>query len=83
MVGPLLLAIYEMNAKAVAAMVKHDKSLNLRESLRGPALKDSCWILTYTKKVQGAEIEMTRKFSNLGMALLVTDDDIQLMAVLV
>ena len=35
------------------------------------------------KKVQGAEIEMTRKFSNLGMALLVTDDDIQLMAVLV
>lgn len=35
--SPLLLAIKASNLKAVKDLLEHDKCLNLRESLRGPA----------------------------------------------
>lgn len=79
MVGPILLAIDAMNARAVAAILKHDIHLNLRESLRGPKdqlfmVEEGHWIYTYTKKVQSQSVKMTRTFSNLGMALLVAKE---------
>lgn len=88
-VGPLLLAINELNAKAISAIIEHDQSLNLRESMRGPKdqknLVADCWTYNYTKRVKEQDTQKSCKFSNLGMALIVACDkskDSQVRAVL-
>ena len=72
-VSPLILAIDALNSKAVIDLLQNDKSLNLRESLRGPE-NDGIWIYTFSKKISGEEHKLERAFTNLGMALLADCD---------
>ena len=59
-------------------LIQNDKSLNLRESLRGPKdsfdLADGFWVYTFTKKIGNEVLSFPRTFSNLGMALLADCD---------
>lgn len=77
-VGPLLLALESQNSNAFKDLLKMDKSVNLRQSLRGPMdqylLNDKplqIWNYKFTFPELENDESMTLPFDTLGLAILV------------